>query len=65
MPMEQIPLEMVKPLQVVELAMEVVEVVIAAAAEDSRTKPPRGQPPRGQPYQGPATSGAPAGRLCG
>ena len=55
MPMEQITLEMVKPLQVVELAMEVwepVEVVMAVAAEDSRTKPARSQPHQGRPRAG-------------
>ena len=68
MPMEQITLEMVKPLQVGELAMEVVEpveVVMAVAAEDSRTKPARSQPHQGPAPPGATPSGAPAGRLCG
>ena len=54
------------PMEVVELAMEVlkpVEVVMAVAAEDSRTKPPKDFPSGaspwwGQPLVGPAPRGS-------
>jgi hypothetical protein len=43
------------PMEVVELAMEVlkpVEVVMAVAAEDSRTKPPKDFPSGASPWWG-------------